>query len=58
MATKDCKHAGCRCAVLQDRAARGKEYCSDYCETHARQDAAATPHACNCGHAACAASAR
>lgn len=50
-----CKHGGCRCALTPDRAAQGKQFCSDYCEVHARQDATGTTHACKCGHASCTA---
>ena len=50
----ECKHPGCHCPVPKDRAARGDEYCSDYCAGHGGQ-AGHAEHACGCGHAKCAA---
>ena len=48
-----CAHPGCQCSVPDDRASRGNDFCSDYCERYG-SDQAHTPHQCGCGHAACA----
>ena len=51
---KKCAHEPCACGVEPD-----KTYCSDYCETAAssRSVHEEIEH-CNCGHPACAGSAR
>jgi hypothetical protein len=40
-----CAHPGCNCPIE-----KGKEYCSDYCESLAKQPSIA----CECDHATCA----
>jgi hypothetical protein len=40
-----CAHPGCDCTVE-----KGKEYCSDYCESLGKQPSIA----CECEHAGCA----
>ena len=50
--TTACAHQGCHCNVPEERAARGNQYCSDYCEQHS----ALPPHkahACGCGCPSC-----
>lgn len=47
-----CGHEGCNCDVPRERAARGDQFCSDYCAQHGGKTGHVA-HACGCGHAAC-----